>query len=148
MKSTSFRLSAVAAALLAAFALLGTASAIEVEGRPGRFEITSASINAQTGGCFAQYAEIVNGNIFVSGGSGVVHVQENKNVVTATCRFTDTSGIYEAGAEVGAGAEACSLTTEDGTLYTGGRVTVTSAGNNAPDGSDGGNSIIRCQFKL
>lgn len=148
MKSTSVRLGAAVAAVIAGLALFGTAYAVEVEGRSGRQQLDAASINAQSGSCFAQYTEIVNGNIYISGGSGIVSVQENKNVVTATCRFTDTSGIYEAGAEVAAGDGVCSLTTEDGTVYTGGRATVTSAGNNAADGSDGGNSILRCQFKL
>ena len=141
------RFGALFAAAFLALGVLGTVHAAEVDGRPGRYEMAAASINAQTDQCYTMYADVVAGNSFISSGTGSVQVTENKNNVVARCQFTDVSGIYETNAEVGYSSDVCSLVTEDGTVYTGGRVQVTAAANNAEDGSDGGNVTIHCFFK-
>jgi hypothetical protein len=135
-----------------------------VDGRPGRYAVELAVINASgavvnvpgwgdvvPGQCFTQYTDPVAGNTFISNTETTIHVAENKNGANATCRFLDVSGVYEDNAETG-DIERCFLATEDGTIYDEGTGSVTAAANNDDtfddgDGLDGGNTTMRCQFK-
>lgn len=108
-----------------------------------------AEINVVDNNCYATYAETVDGNMFISNAaskdSTSYKVVINKNQVVASCKFLDTSGIYEKNAEVG-DIVACTLITDDGT-FTDGIGQVVSAANNTENGTVGGNTTIKCWFK-
>ena len=133
----------LAGTLLAAL-LPGVAAAAITEGRPGQFEMSSMLIDAVELDCEAFYDMGVNSNAFVDGTGEIVHVVVNRNGARATCRFTDTSGVFESNAEVGY-TSACVLVTAEGT-WEGGTGRVTVAANNSSDGLDGGNASITCRF--
>jgi hypothetical protein len=131
-----------------------TAASI-IDGRAGNFAFTEGTIDLTGAGpyrqslCLARYEEPVNGNSVISdafsNGETTFKVVENKNFLIASCKFTDTSGVYEANAEVGK-ITGCSVYLEDGREYFDGTGSVTAAANNDPDGADGGNVTIRCKF--
>jgi hypothetical protein len=149
----------VVAVLAVAFTVY-TAYAVVNDGRPGRFDMSFARIDARgegDGRCFAQYEDPVtqNGftNTFISDCCGAddtqTKVTENNNGANAWCKFTDTSGVYEDNAEVGDILD-CMLITEEGT-YINGTGQVTAAANNNPRQTlsvegDGGNVTIHCKF--
>ena len=139
--------------ILSSFALLavmlpGAAAALELdEGRPGNLDLVSIEIYQQEGFCSAAYVDSFNGNYYVSG-YGKVTSEVNKNWVHVTCKFTDTPGVYESNAEVGSTDDGCTAYRSFASrpLLTGGSGRVTAAANNADDGTDGGNTTIKCKF--
>lgn len=133
--------------------VVDAAQAVEIAGREGRFAMDYITINGEfsyrPGECVGRYAAPVDGNAFIATTlvqpAATVRVAENRRGVNVTCKFTDESGLYEADAEVGY-TDNCILFTEDGS-WRNGTGTITAAANNATDGSDGGNAMIRCKFK-
>jgi len=130
--------------------LPGVASALIVDGRPGQFELESIEILDGADLCVARYPDPSADNVLISNGFGGaaadIRVVENKNRVKVICRFLDTSGIYEANAEVGY-TDDCTYRSAGVTL-TNGTGRVTAAANNAKDGSNGGNVTVQCTFEV
>lgn len=130
----------------------GLTTATIADGRPGQYEMSAMYINGfltsrDDGECVGVYVDVVAGNSYISnpfGEPGTVHVVVNKQGASATCKFTDTSGVYEANAEVG-WTESCTLWTDDG-IWSGGDGRITAAANNAKDDSNGGNVTMHCTF--
>jgi hypothetical protein len=114
-----------AGALLAAM-LSGVASA--------KVEVFYMIISEQAGDCVVSYDP--DSNIYISG-PGDVHAVVNKNGAKATCKFTDTSGIFESNAEVGYTTDSCSLIAI-GSEWGGGSGKVTA--------TPGGNITLHCTF--
>lgn len=139
----------LASVALLAVMLPGAAAAVELdEGRSGNLDLVAIDIYQAEGLCRAEYADSFQGNFLVSGVSEITTVV-NKNWITVTCKFTDTSGIYESNGEVGSTADGCEAwrsLASGSPVLTGGSGRVTAAANNADDGSDGGNTTIKCKF--
>lgn len=141
-------LASLAIGVLLAAMLPAVVSASITEGRPGQYELRQIEIDGVNGRCAARYAVTVNGNTFISDANSTdtdITWKENKNFVHVTCRFTDTSGVYEANAEVGY-TDNCRARVELGGGLTGGTGRAVAAANNAADGSNGGNVTLKCTF--
>ena len=127
------------------------ANAIEIEGRSGQFPMSYALIDAISGYCYAEYTDAFQGNIYINSirGDATTHVVINKKNAVATCKFIDTSGVFEANAEVGDIDGVCSLITSDGTFINGSGKVVAAA-NNGDQVTEitGGNTTIHCKFEI
>lgn len=144
MHARSRIVSAVLAGAVVGALMPAAAAANEiVPGRPGRFELSSITIDARTGDCRATYESPAVGNLWMRGVDASVRVQANRNGVHVTCRFTDMSHLIEANAELGY-TDACELVTET-TALTGGWGIATSAAN-LSERAEGGNSFVMCRF--
>ena len=138
---------ALAAVGLMAAMLPGMASASITDGRPGQYELREITIDGINGECYSRYVDVVNGNDYIWNVTDVdISWKENKNFVHVTCRFTDLSGIYEANAEVAYTTDNCRARVEPGGGLTGGSGRAVAAANNAADGTDGGNAMLKCTF--
>ena len=116
-----------------------------VPGRPGRYELSSITIDATSGDCRATYGTPAAGNLWMRGVDASVRVRVNPNWVHVTCRFTDMSALIEGNAEVGH-TDACTLVTET-TTYSDGWGIATSAAN-ISERAEGGNSVAMCRFRV
>ena len=128
-----------------------SASANIVDGRPGIIDLREIHINDNRDYCKATYRTTYEGNRYVDSDrrSAEIRITENKNFLHVTCRFTDTSGVFESNAEVGKLLrDRCTYRSSEGVLRRGDGMVVAAA-NNGPDGSlDGGNAMIKCTFDL
>lgn len=136
--------SGLALALVATLLPAAAMAADLVPGRPGRYELSSITIDATSGDCRATYETPVD-NLWMRGVDATVRVLTNPNWVHATCRFTDMSALIEANAEVGH-TEACTLVTET-TTYSNGWGIASSAAN-ISERAEGGNSFVSCRFRV
>ncbi len=83
------------------------------------------------------------GNFYISGTDVKTNFVVNKNRINATCKFVDTSGIFEKNAET-AKIESCTINTGTG-LYLGtGQVTASSENASKATDDTGGNVTIKC----
>lgn len=124
-------------------------------GLPGQQPFATATIDAVTGLCRADYVTPNGLNAAVANRFAPAHsieVRANKNRLKVTCRFTDDSGAYEDNAETGPVAS-CAFQAEDGTVHTDGTGRLTSANNivdeveGFPFGT-GGNTMLQCTFEM
>jgi hypothetical protein len=135
--------------VILATAVLASAAGVVVDGRPGHYDMSSATIDVVNNQCIAYYADPVNGNLFIDNSgapdSASFKVIINKNMVKASCKFVDISGVFEKNAEVGDILD-CTLITEEGSYFNG-TGQVVSAANFNKDVTTGGNTTISCTFK-
>lgn len=137
--------SGLALALAAALLPAATGAAELVPGRPGRYELSSITIDATSGDCKATYETPAAGNLWMRGVDADVRVVVNPAWVHVTCRFTDMSALIEGNAEVGH-TDACTLVTET-TTYSDGWGIATSAAN-ISERAEGGTSVAMCRFRV
>jgi hypothetical protein len=135
----------LAIAMLTTLLPAAAAAAEFVPGRPGRYELSSITIDATSGDCKATYETPAAGNLWMRGVDASVRVLTNPNWVHVTCRFTDMSARIELNAEVGY-TDACTVVTESAT-YTDGWGIATSAAN-VGERAEGGNSMAMCRFRV
>lgn len=135
----------LAIALVATLLPAAVAAAEIVPGRPGRYELSSITIDATSGACKATYETPAAGNLWMRGVDASVRVHTNPNWVHVTCRFTDMSALIERNAEVGY-TDACTVVTESETYVDGWGIATSAA--NIGERAEGGNSMAMCRFRV
>ncbi len=100
-------------------------------------------INADTNTCGASFVDVDGNFVHTSDPAPKISIVANKNVVNATCKFTDVSGVSANRGESITQAP-CTVTRDYSSVVGVGHGT---SGNNDVAGPGAGNVSIKCQAK-